>query len=124
MRPTRTARADVPDLRIRRSAAADAPALERLAQLDGAPRPAGAHLVAEEGGELRAALPLDGGPAIADPFHRTQELVTMLLLRAGRVEPAPRERRPHRGLRVPGRGVRTPAAAPARPAMVPRPGHP
>jgi hypothetical protein len=119
-----TRREDVPDLRIRRSTVADAPALERLAQLDGAARPAGAHLVAEEDGELRAALPLAGGSVIADPFHRTQELVTMLSLRAGRVEPAPRQRRPRRGLRVPGRGVRTPAPAPAGPAMVPRPGHP
>jgi hypothetical protein len=44
-------------------------------------------LIAEVGGELRAAIPLDGGPAIADPFQRTAELVAMLVERARQLAP-------------------------------------
>ena len=61
-------------LTMRMAVSADAPALRRLAQLDSAPAAERAPmpmLVAEVGGELRAALPLDGGPAIANPFRRT-----------------------------------------------------
>ena len=53
-------------------------ALTRLAQLDGAPRPAGAMLVAELDGEIVAAVPFDGGRAIADPFRPTAALVELL----------------------------------------------
>ncbi|HSD78000.1 MAG TPA: hypothetical protein VLA98_11360 [Solirubrobacteraceae bacterium] len=68
---------------IRLASAADAPALERLARLDSAPRPLrGAILVAESGGELRAARALDDGRAIADPFHPTAGLVALLETRA------------------------------------------
>jgi hypothetical protein len=54
-----------------------------LAELDSAspPQPT-AMLVAELDGELRAAAPLGGGSAIADPFHHTADLVTMLSARA------------------------------------------
>jgi len=71
---------------------ADAAALSRLAQLDSAPSPEPVGvLVAEVGGELRAALPLDGGRAIADPFQRTAELVAMLRDRARQLQaPGPR----------------------------------
>jgi hypothetical protein len=82
-RPTET-------LTIRMAVSADEAALSRLAQLDSAPPPDSVSmLVAEVGGELRAALPLDGGPAIADPFRRTAELVAMLAARARQLE-APR----------------------------------
>ena len=37
------------------------------------------------GGVPIAALPLDGGPAIADPFKRTVELVSLLELRAAQL---------------------------------------
>lgn len=68
---------------IRMAASADATAISRLAELDSA-RPPGPvpMLLAEVGGELRAAVPLDGGPAIADPFQRTAELVALLTERA------------------------------------------
>lgn len=56
-------------------------AIERLAQLDSARCPSGRVLVAAVGGEPRAALPLEGGRAIADPFHRTAELMSLLELR-------------------------------------------
>ena len=35
-----------------------------------------------------AAMPLDGGPALADPFHRTAALVEMLELRARQLRDA------------------------------------
>jgi hypothetical protein len=61
-------------------------AIERLAQLDSTRRPSGRVLVAAVGGEPRAALPLDGGRAIADPFHRTAELVSLLELRIAQTD--------------------------------------
>lgn len=68
---------------IRMALPDDRVALTRLAQLDSAPAPETVPmLVAEVDGELRAALPLDGGPAIADPFRRTAELVAMSVERA------------------------------------------
>jgi hypothetical protein len=68
---------------IRRSTDEDRLAIAELAELDsrrGAPR--GETLLAFIGTELRAALPLDGGEAIADPFHHTAELVDLLRVRA------------------------------------------
>lgn len=80
---------------IRLAAPGDGPALLRIAQLDSAdpPAPAGAGiLVADVGGEIRAALALAGGPAIADPFQRTGPLVELLAARAAEIAPAKRPR--------------------------------
>jgi len=66
---------------IRSASADDRTALERLAALDSARPPSGDVLVAEVGGELRAALGADGA-AIADPFDATGELVELLRQRA------------------------------------------
>jgi hypothetical protein len=73
---------------IRRSRAADHEALRRLAQLDSRRLAGGELLVAEVGGELRAALPLQGGAAIADPFRPTAPLVSLLQLRAEQIREA------------------------------------
>jgi hypothetical protein len=67
---------------LRYSSAADGENLRALAELDSARAPSGVSLVAEIDGRLRAALPLDGSPAIADPFHRGLDLVELLRLRA------------------------------------------
>jgi hypothetical protein len=73
-RETLTIRIAVPD---------DAPALRRLAQLDSARPPAGVPmLVAMADEHICAALPLNGGTVIADPFRRTAEAVAMLTARA------------------------------------------
>ena len=48
-------------------------------------------LLAEIDGEVHAALPLDRGPAIADPFRPTVELVGMLKLRAAQLRGEPVE---------------------------------
>jgi hypothetical protein len=68
---------------IRRAYPDDDPAIWRLAALDSAAVPAGPLLVAEVDGELRAALSLSTHQAVADPFHRTLQLVAMLRDYAG-----------------------------------------
>jgi hypothetical protein len=67
---------------IREATLADGRAIDALAALDSSRRPAGRMLVAEVDGDIVAALPLDGGHAIADPFRHTAELVALLELRA------------------------------------------
>jgi hypothetical protein len=56
--------------------------LARLAQLDSSSVPATPMLVVEVDGQLRAALSLRDGAAIADPFHRTAPLLALLTARA------------------------------------------
>ena len=64
-------------------------AIERLARLDSARRPSGPVLVAAVAGEPVAALPLGGGPAIADPFQQTAALVSLLELRVAQIRARP-----------------------------------
>lgn len=80
-----TGHTPVTRITLRYAVAADSPRLRELAALDCARPPAGRALVAEVDGWLRAALPLDGGAPIADPFHRGLELVELLRLRAGQL---------------------------------------
>jgi hypothetical protein len=56
----------------------------RLAALDDRRAPRGPALLAYVGGELRAAVGLVDGQAVADPFHPTARLVEMLRLQARR----------------------------------------
>jgi hypothetical protein len=63
---------------IRLAVDGDEGSLERLALLDSASPPTGPTLVAEFGGELVAALSLDDGRAIANPFRYTGEVVREL----------------------------------------------
>jgi hypothetical protein len=56
----------------------------QLAALDSTEEvPAGRVLLGEVDGELRAALSLHDGSAIADPFHRTADLIKLLRAHAG-----------------------------------------
>lgn len=64
--------------RIRLATDGDARALRRLGGLESRPVPPGRMLVAEIDGEVPAALPLDGGGALADPFRQTAHLVQAL----------------------------------------------
>jgi hypothetical protein len=73
---------------IRSSSDADSGRLQRLAILDSAPAPQGPMLVAERDGVLVAAVPLDGGRAIADPFEPTLGLVGLLEVRRAQLRPA------------------------------------
>src|SRR5262249_17922766 len=69
-------------------------ALDRLAQLDSAqPLPLGQILVAESDDSIYAALSMVDGRVIADPFHRTAELVGMLVERSRQLESVRRRRR-------------------------------
>jgi hypothetical protein len=71
---------------IRFAGPADHEDVRRLAQLDSAGPRVGDALVAEVDGRIEAALPLDGGRPIADPFVPSAELVTLLRLRARQLE--------------------------------------
>jgi hypothetical protein len=71
---------------IRLSTAADHDEIVRLATLDSSRPPFGDAALAFVDGELRAAVALDSGDAVADPFHPTAELVE--LLRMGARQPA------------------------------------
>ena len=67
---------------ITRSTESDAPKVWRLAALDDRRAPKGPALLAYVDGELRAALGLEDGQAVADPFHPTAELVEILRFQA------------------------------------------
>jgi hypothetical protein len=69
-----------PQITIRQATGADAFALRRLAALDDRPALHGTALVAEEQGELRAAIDLTTGRVVANPFAPTAALVDMLRL--------------------------------------------
>lgn len=71
-------------LTIRRASQDDMVALHRLAVLDSASPPTGDMLLAEVDGEVWAALDLEDGRAIADPFRPSGELVGLLRFRAAR----------------------------------------
>jgi hypothetical protein len=79
-----------PPVTIRFAHGYDAAALAALAQLDSAEQLAPPALVAEVGGELRAARSLVNGAVIADPFHPTGELVDLLDVRARQFAAEPR----------------------------------
>ena len=66
----------------------DADAVARLAALDSAPVPAGPLLLGVVDGCRLAALDLDTGAVVSDPFSPTDELVALLRLRADRLQAA------------------------------------
>ncbi len=78
---------------IRPASAEDAPTLVALAILDSAAVPPAPVLVAEVDGELRAAVSLWDGQAIADPFHPTADLVELLRDRIKQARRRPARRR-------------------------------
>ena len=82
---------------IRRAGPHDAPALHRLAALDSAPPLSGEILLVEVCGEVRAALSLADGAAIADPFEPTAALIELLAMRREQIvagtQPPTRARR-------------------------------
>ena len=74
---------------IRTARDEDAGALARLAVVDTQRTLDGPVLVAETDGRIMAALSLSEDRAIADPFHRTADLVSMLQVRAALMRRAP-----------------------------------
>jgi hypothetical protein len=77
----------------------DAEALAALAQLDSSHAPRGAVIVADAGGELWAAVSLDDGHLIADPFRPSGELAFRLSERARELSRASRSK-PKRTLKA------------------------
>jgi hypothetical protein len=74
-------------------------ALIRLAALDSSNAPpVRPLLLAEVDGELRVALSLRDGAAIADPFHSTSAIVALLRRHAKSLEPTHTSRRRNRVL--------------------------
>jgi hypothetical protein len=81
-------------LTIRRAAARDVAAVADLAALDSSSPPTGELLLAEVGHELWAAIEVDSGAAIADPFRPSGDVVELLRFRAERARgEAAQERR-------------------------------
>ena len=84
--------ADIGDVELRLCKAADDWDLDRLAELAETPLPHGRLVVAATRGQIVAALPLAGGPALRDPFAKTAHLMPLLELRAAQL----RDPEPHR----------------------------
>jgi hypothetical protein len=75
---------------LRPATSADSAHLERLAALDSARPLAGEVMLAYADGGVRAALSLETGRSIADPFYPSLELLPLLRAAAGE---RPRRRR-------------------------------
>jgi hypothetical protein len=73
------------NITIRRATPADAADVRRLASLDSSFPPTGDVLLAKMDGELWAALSVDTGLAVADPFRPSGDLVDLLRFRATRL---------------------------------------
>jgi hypothetical protein len=84
---------------FRHAVPADAQALTELAQLDSSRAPRGDVIVADAGGELWAAVSLEDGHAVANPFRPSGELTFRLSERARELHGAGRHttRRPRGG---------------------------
>ena len=82
-------------LKLRDASESDAAHLQRLARLDSRPQPpAGRLVVAIDEGVLVAAVAVESGDVIADPFRSTAPVVALLRLRAQamRISEPPRRR--------------------------------
>jgi hypothetical protein len=80
---------NTPDvLRIRTAEPGDDSELAILAELDSRRAPTGDVLVAEVEGEFWAAVSVDDNHAVADPFRRTADIVTLLQKRARQLRTA------------------------------------
>jgi len=84
---------------VRPARPVDAADLADLAALDSAAPLTGEVLLAVAGGEVAAAMSLDTGAVIANPFEPTAHLVE-LLRTAARPEPSRRSRSPRFALRA------------------------
>ncbi|HET7572586.1 MAG TPA: hypothetical protein VFJ77_07955 [Gaiellaceae bacterium] len=87
-RPLRAAAARRTAIAIRRATTGDETALRRLAALSDRSLSSGPFLLAESDGYPVAALDLDSGAILVDPFRVSYDLVDLLKLRARHLEAA------------------------------------
>ena len=73
-----TALSPLSPLTLRVARPDDAPAVRRLAQLDSSRPPSGRVLLAVVGSEPVAALGVETGAVVADPFRATADVVAVL----------------------------------------------
>lgn len=85
MRPAR-------EVAVRPAGAPDRSAIDDLAALDSARSPRGTVLIAEVEGELWAAMSIEDGHVVADPFRPSSDAVALLRSRAAHVNGARRRR--------------------------------
>jgi len=102
---------DQPVIAIYMATDRDETDVRRLAALDSAPVPTGRILLGVVDGIAHAAISIDTGAVVADPFRHTADLVDLLMLRAERIRRAedPLSAAPPRlldGLRHGARGAR------------------
>ena len=86
------------DVSIRAAESTDLRALSRIAALDSRHMPHGQVLVAMTDGRISAAIGVDDGAVISDPFVATGELVDLLRLRVDQLRSDSRRGRRRRGL--------------------------
>jgi hypothetical protein len=84
-RPAPARRSD--PVTIRHAHPTDLSALERLAALDSRRLPSGELFVAEVAGQLVAAVSIDTGAVVADPFEPTAAIVDLLRVHADAIRP-------------------------------------
>jgi hypothetical protein len=84
---------------LRPATSADAADLERLAALDSARPLVGDVMLAHAHGQVRAAVSLESGRAVADPFYPSLELLPLLRAAAGDKPARRRWRRATRAVR-------------------------
>ncbi len=94
-RSRRPVQEDMTEIELRLCRVTDNCALADLAALSERVLPKGSFVLALVDGRLVAALPIDGGPLLSDPFVRTTHLHRLLELRAAQI----REPRGHATLR-------------------------
>lgn len=82
------------EFRLRMCGPEDAAGLRRVAERDCAPVPPGRVLGAEADGVLVAAIEVDTGRVVADPFAPTADLVDLLRRRAEQIRKAESGRGP------------------------------
>jgi hypothetical protein len=73
------------NMTIRRAGPADGESLVRLAGLDSKRLPTGTFLIAEVDGKEWAAVELESGEVLADPFRPTANVAELLRMRAARI---------------------------------------
>jgi hypothetical protein len=82
----------VSEVTIREATGEDEQALLELAERDSASVPAAPLMIGEVDGEIRVAISVTNGATIADPFHRSAEILALVYTRADQLRSRSRRR--------------------------------